>query len=61
MCVFQICCSSLSTTYKTNANLDMVGVLGYIDAISEMIDFRKLHGISDAVVRMFSATELYLK
>ena len=37
------------------------GQLGYIDAISEMIDFRKLHGTSEAVLRKFSVTELYLK
>ena len=37
------------------------GRLGYIDAISEMIDFKKLHGASEAVLRKFSATELYLK
>ena len=37
------------------------GRLGYIDAISEMIDFRKLHGASEAVLRKFSATELFLK
>ena len=37
------------------------GRLGYIDAISEMIDFRKLNGTSGAVFQKFSATELYLK
>ena len=37
------------------------GRLGYIDAISEMIDFTKLHGASEAVFQKFSATELYLK
>ena len=37
------------------------GRLGYIDAISEIIDFRKLHGASEAVFQKFSATELYLK
>ena len=37
------------------------GHLGYIDAISEMIDFGKLHGTSEAVFQKFSATELYLK
>ena len=37
------------------------GRLGYTDAISELIDFRKLHGASEAVLRKFSATELYLK
>ena len=33
------------------------GRLGYIDAISELIDFRKLHGASESVLRKFSATE----
>ena len=37
------------------------GCLGYIDAISEMIDFRKLHGAPEAVLGKLSATELYLK
>ena len=37
------------------------GRLGYIDAISEMIDFRKLHGASEPVLGKFSATEFYLK
>ena len=37
------------------------GRLGYIDAISEMIDFRKLHGASEAVFQKFSSTQLYLK
>ena len=37
------------------------GRLGYLDAISEMIDFRKLHGASETVFQKFSATELYLK
>ena len=37
------------------------GRLGYIDAISELIDFRKVNGASDAVLRNLSATELYLK
>ena len=37
------------------------GRLGYIDAISKMIDFRKLHGASEAVFQKFSVTELYLK
>ena len=37
------------------------GRLGYIDAISEMIDFRKLHVASEAVFQKFSSTELYLK
>jgi len=35
--------------------------LGYIDAISELIDFRKINGVSDTVLRNLSSTELYLK
>ena len=37
------------------------GRLGYIDAISDLMDFRKINGASDAVLRNLSATELYLK
>ena len=35
--------------------------MGYIDAISELIDFRKVNGASDGVLRKLSATELYIK
>ena len=35
--------------------------LGYIDAISELIDFRKVKRASDGVLRKLSATELYVK
>ena len=37
------------------------GRLGYSDAISELIDFRKINGASDTVLRNLSSTELYLK
>ena len=37
------------------------GRLGYIDAISELIDFRKISGASDTVLRHLTTTELYLK
>ena len=37
------------------------GRLGYIDAISDLMDFRKINGASDTVLRNLSATELYLK
>ena len=36
------------------------GRLGYIDAISDLIDFRKINGVSDKVFRNLSSTELYL-
>ena len=37
------------------------GRLGYIDAISELIEFRKLHGASETVLGKFCTTELYLE
>ena len=37
------------------------GRLVYINAISELIDFRKINGGSDTVLRNLSSTELYLK
>ena len=41
---------------QDECKLNHGGRLGYIDAISEMIDFRKLHGASEAVFQKFSAT-----
>ena len=35
--------------------------MGCIDAISELIDFRKVNGASDGVLRKLSVTELYIK
>ena len=35
--------------------------MGYVDAISELIDFRKVNGASDAVLRKLFVTELCLK
>ena len=37
------------------------GRLSYIDAISELIDFRKVNGASDGVLRKLSFTGLYIK
>lgn len=37
------------------------GRLGYVDAISELIDFRKVNGASDGVLRKLSAIEFYIK
>ena len=37
------------------------GRLRYIDAISELIDFRQINGASDAVLRKLSETEVYVK
>jgi len=60
-CVLLIC-SSIWTTVLSNlqdeCKLGHGGRLGYI---SEMIDFRKLHGPPETVLRKFSATEVYLR
>ena len=62
---FSLCSPNLLFKFidylQDECKLEHGGRLGYIDAISEMIDFRKLHGASEAVLRKFSATELYLK
>ena len=62
---FSLCSPNLSFKFINNlqdeCKVGHGGRFGYIDAISEMIDFRKLHGTSEAVFQKFSATELYLK
>ena len=37
------------------------GRIGYLDAIAELGDFRKVNGASESVLRGLSCTELYLK
>ena len=46
---------------QENCKLGNGGRLGYVDAISELIDFRKVNGASDAVLRKLSVTQVYLK
>ena len=62
---FSLCSPNLLLKFidylQEECKLGSGGRLGYIDVISEMIDFRKLHCASEAVLRKFSATELYLK
>ena len=62
---FSLCSSNLLFKFidylQDECKLGHGGCLGYIDAISELIDFRKLHGASEAVLRKFSKTELYVK
>ena len=62
---FSLCSPSLLFKFidflQEECKLGHGGRLGYIDAISELIVFRKVNGASDAVLRNLSATELYLK
>jgi len=42
--------------------LGHAGCIGYLDAISDLIDFRKVHGVcSEIVLRNITSTEMYLK
>ena len=38
-----------------------VGRIGFLDTIAELMDFRKVNGVSDVVLRGLSSTEIYLK
>ena len=62
---FSLCSPSLLFKFidclQEECKLGHGGKLGYIDAISELIDFRKVNGASDGVLRKLSATELYIK
>lgn len=41
--------------------LGHAGRIGYLDAIAELMDFRKINGASMVVLRGLSSTETYLK
>ena len=62
---FSLCSHSLLFKFmdylQDECKLGHGGRLGYIDAISDLIDFRKINGASDQVLRNLSSTELYLK
>ena len=62
---FSLCSHSLLFKFidylQDECKLGHGGRLGYIDAISDLIDIRKINGASDKVLRNFSSTELYLK
>ena len=62
---FSLCSHSLLFKFidylQDECKLGHGGRLGYIDAISDLIDFRKINGASDQVLLNLSSTELYLK
>ena len=62
---FSMCSPSLLFKFidylQGKSKLGHGGRLGYIDAISELIDFRRVNGASDGILRKLSATELYIK
>ena len=48
-------------TMQDDWELGHAGCIGYLDAIAELADFRKVNGASDVVLRGLSSTEIYLK
>ena len=62
---FSLCSHSLLFKFidylQDECKLGHGGRLSYIDAISDLIDFRKINEASDKVLRNLSSTELYLK
>ena len=42
-------------------NLGHAGRIGYLDAIAEFVDYRKVNGASESVLRGLGSTEIYLK
>ena len=42
-------------------DIGMSGALGYMKAISDLMDFRKSNGVSDDVLRTFAVTEVYIR
>ena len=41
--------------------LKSAGAIGYLQAISDLCDFRKWHGVTDSTLRLFAVTEVYLR
>ena len=44
-----------------NWGLKSSGALSYMQAISDLCDFRKCHGVPDTTLRLFAVTEVYLR
>ena len=41
--------------------LKAAGAISYLHAISDLLDYRKCHGVSDSTLRLFTVTEVYLR
>ncbi|CAH3146102.1 unnamed protein product [Porites lobata] len=48
-------------TMQVDWNLGHAGRIGYLDAIAELVDYRKVNGASESVLRGLASTEIYLK
>ena len=47
-------------TMQDDWNLGHAGRIGYLDAIAELVDYRKVNGASESVLRGLASTEIYL-
>ena len=52
---------SFLTVLEEEWKLSSSGSLNYIKAISDFVDFRKAHGVSDNTLRCFAVVEVYLR
>ena len=48
-------------TMQDDWNLGHAGRIGYLDPIAELVDYRKVNGASESVLRGLASTEIYLK
>ena len=48
-------------TMQDDWNLGHAGRIGYLDALAELVDYRKVNGTSESVLRGLASTEIYLK
>ena len=62
---FSLCSSNLLFKFvdkmQDDWNLGHAGHIGYLDAIAELVDYRKVNGASKSVLRGLASTEIYLK
>ena len=52
---------SFLKTLEESWKMSSSGALNYVKAICDMVDFRKAHRVSDATLRHFTVTEVYLR
>ena len=62
---FSLCSSSLLFKFvdamQDDWHLGHAGRIGYLDAIAELVDYRKVNGASESVLTGLTSTEIYLQ
>ena len=59
--VHRISFSSLLIRCRMIGTWDHAGRIGYLNAMAELVDYRKVNGASESVLRGLASTEIYLK